>query len=189
MRHLLVPPHDAEVPAREQRLNQLGLGDEPIPEFDDFARELAHGAGGHFAMVNFISERQQYFAGLYASVDDTTVGLDSGQGAPELSRTMDRHLGYCPHVIIRRKALVLEDVRDFPRFAGNPVVDEIGVHAYLGAPLIDHTGVALGTICVVDQEPRAWGREGLHFIKSMASRMVDRIHSAERASGGEVYGR
>ena len=102
----------------------------------------------------------------------------------EPGRVMARDHGYCPHVVVRRKALVLEDVRDFPRFAGNSVVDEIGIHSYLGAPLIDRTGTALGTICVVDPDPQPWGHEGLRFIKAMAARMVEQIHQAEYAAIG-----
>jgi GAF domain-containing protein len=59
--------------------------------------------------------------------------------------------------VVRRKALVLDDVCDYPRFAGNPVVDKIGIRSYLGAPLLDdRTGTALGTVCVVATEPRPW---------------------------------
>jgi GAF domain-containing protein len=81
--------------------------------------------------------------------------------------------------VVRRKALVLDDVCDYPRFAGNPVVDEIGIRSYLGAPLIDRTGTALGTICVVDIEPRPWGRAGLATIKALAADLVARIHQRE----------
>ncbi|MDG4788728.1 GAF domain-containing protein [Micromonospora sp. WMMD1102] len=155
----------------------MGIGDRPVPEFDDFARELATLVGGRYAMVNFIDEKRQYFAGLYSAVADTTV--DMSTSAAEPGRVMARDHGYCPHVIVRRRALVLEDVRDFPRFAGNPVVDEIGIHSYLGAPLIDRTGTALGTICVVDPDPQPWGHEGLKIIKSMAARLVQRIERSE----------
>jgi GAF domain-containing protein len=185
MRHLLLPPVDAEAPFRVLRLRELGIGDRPVPEFDDFARELATRVGGRYAMVNFIDENRQYFAGLYSAVANTTVDLSSVTPASaEPGREMARDHGYCPHVVVRRKALVLEDIRDFPRFAGNPVVDEIGIHSYLGAPLIDRTGMALGTICVVDPDPQPWGHEGLNFIKSMAARLVERIQQAEYSSRG-----
>lgn len=94
---------------------------------------------------------------------------------------MTRDYGFCPHVVVRRKALVLEDVCDYPRFAGNPVVDDFGVRSYLGAPLIDHTGIALGTVCVVDVEPRPWGKAGLETIKSLAAELVELL---ERREGG-----
>ncbi|MDX6362827.1 MAG: hypothetical protein QOC85_1837, partial [Streptomyces sp.] len=67
-------------------------------------------------------------------------------------------------------------------FAGNPVVDEIGIRSYLGAPLIDRTGIALGTVCVVDVEPRPWGRAGLETIKAMAAELVAELE--RRESGG-----
>jgi GAF domain-containing protein len=174
MRHLLLPPDDVEAAARVRRHRELGIGDRPVPEFDDFARELASGVGGRYGMVNFISESRQYLSGL---VDMT------GAGEPAFGRQFGREYGYCPHVVVRRKALVLEDVRDFPRFAGNAVVDAIGIHSYLGAPLIDRTGIALGTVCVVDPDPQPWGHDGLRFIKSMAARMVERIHRSEQVAG------
>jgi GAF domain-containing protein len=59
------------------------------------------------------------------------------------------------------------------------VVDEIGIRSYLGAPLIDRTGTTLGTICVVDTEPRPWGRPGLETIKALAAELMERINQRE----------
>lgn len=197
--HLLITPEDADAPQRVVRLRELGIGEAPAPEFDEFACGLARMTGAPYAMVNFVDEHRQYFAGLCSpgvlSASPTPgslgrepvppTGLSGAPGRPGtphsgVGRVMARDHGYCPHVIARRKALVLEDVCDYPRFAGNPVVDEIGIRSYLGAPLIDRTGLVLGTVCVVDQEPRRWGRQGLEAIKSMAAELVDRIHSKER---------
>ncbi|MFP8884028.1 GAF domain-containing protein [Streptomyces mangrovi] len=178
--HLLLTPEDREAPARVTRLRELGIGDTPVPEFDDFARRLARITGAPYAMVNFIDEHRQYFAGLYTPGSDRAVDPGPAQASPRAGRVMARDHGYCPHVVVRRKALVLEDVCDYPRFAGNPVVDEIGIRSYLGAPLIDRTGMALGTVCVVAHEPRPWGRQGLETIKSTAAELVERIHRRER---------
>ncbi|MCF6525372.1 GAF domain-containing protein [Streptomyces sp. JJ36] len=176
--HLLLTPDDNDAPHRVVRLRELGIGEAPVPEFDDFARKLARVTGAPYAMVNFIDEHRQYFAGLYTPAVDQAVelGRPADPEAGGVGRVMARDHGYCPHVVVRRKALVLEDVCDYPRFAGNPVVDEIGIRSYLGAPLIDRSGMALGTVCVVDQEPRPWGRQGLETIKSMAAELVDQIH-------------
>ncbi|MGA4845381.1 GAF domain-containing protein [Streptomyces sp. G5(2025)] len=165
-RHLLLTPVDKEAPARVRRLRGLGIGDRPDPALDLFADRLAELTGAPYAMVNFIDENRQFFAGLHAP--DNAMG-----------RYMARDHGYCPHVVVRRKALVLEDVRDYPRFAGNPVVDETGIRSYLGAPLIDRTGIVLGTVCVVDVEPRRWGRAGLDTIKTLAAELVEQIHRRE----------
>ncbi|WP_149181679.1 GAF domain-containing protein [Streptomyces sp. TRM49041] len=177
--HLLLTPVDREAPLRVRRLRQLGLGDRPDPALDAFAHKLADVTRAPYSMVNFIDENQQFFAGLHTPTG-THAGTGQGAAAPGgVSRFMARDHGYCPHVVVRRKALVLEDVCDYPRFAGNPVVDEIGIRSYLGAPLIDRTGMALGTICVVDTEPRPWGRAGLETIKSLAAELVERIHRRE----------
>ncbi|MFI6638341.1 GAF domain-containing protein [Streptomyces sp. NPDC050504] len=178
---LLVTPVDKEAPARAKRLRGLGLGELADPALDAFARRLAEELGAPYAMVNFIDENRQFFAGLHTPAG-THRGTDLGAAAAgdrDARRFMARDHGYCPHVVVRRKALVLEDVCDYPRFAGNPVVDEIGIRSYLGAPLIDRTGVALGTVCVVDTEPRAWGRAGLDTIKAYAAELVEQIHRRE----------
>ncbi|GAA4614620.1 GAF domain-containing protein [Saccharopolyspora hordei] len=170
-RHLT--PVDKHAAERAARLRQLGLGEKAEPEFDAFAQRVAQALGVPNAMVNFISDSRQYLSGLYSS-----VGADA---APDTDpRTAPMETGYCPHVIARGMALVLEDVCDYPRFAGNDVVDRMNVRSYLGAPLIDRTGIALGTVCVIDSEPRPWGREGLNVIKTLAAEGVELIHRRER---------
>jgi GAF domain-containing protein len=176
--HLLTPV-DHEVPQRAARLRELGLGQAPDRELDAFARELAEAArelsgADHapFAMVNFVTDHQ-FLGGLY-----TPPGSSSAAGAMLQGREAPLDLGFCPHVVVRRKALVLDDVCDYPRFAGNPIVDGLGIRTYVGAPLIDRTGTALGTICFVDNEPRPWGRPGLDLIKASAAdltRWIDRL--------------
>lgn len=179
---LLTAPRDTEAAWRVARLRALGLGDHPDPELDEFAARLARITGAPYAMVNFIGDRQQYFAGLYTpSSTPTGQAFEAAQATPLIvpGREADLDHGYCPHVIARRKALVLDDVCDYPRFAGNPVVDTLGIRSYLGAPLVDRTGTALGTICAVATEPRYWGRPGLETIKSLAAELMDRLHRRE----------
>jgi len=175
----LFRPVDEEAPRRVVRLRELDLGQRPEPEFDDFARMLATSAKSPLAMVNFVDDERQYFAGLYAP--GLTQAAPGAVAAPDdPARMMTKEQGWCPHVVVRRLPLVLDDVCDYPRFAGNPVVDEFGIRSYLGAPLIDRTGTTLGTICIVDLEPRPWGRQGLDFIKAKAAEMVDLIHLREQ---------
>jgi hypothetical protein len=101
---------------------------------------------------------------------------------------MDLDHGFCPHVVARRKALVLDDVYAYPRFAGNPVVDEIGVRTYLGAPLIDDDGTVLGTVCAVDPSPHNgaeeadWGKKGLDTIKRVAEEVLGEIRLRRQVS-------
>ncbi|MFG2602897.1 GAF domain-containing protein [Streptomyces sp. NPDC048514] len=173
VRGLLLTPEDKEAPARVDRLRRLGLADRPDPALDAFADHLAQLTGAPYAMVNFIGEAQQFFAGLSAPAIAPVVREDGSRAA--LGRVLPRDHGFCPHVVVRRKALVLEDVRDYPRFAGNPVVDDYAIRSYLGAPLIDSSGMALGTVCAADTAPRVWGRSGLDTIKALAADLVVRL--------------
>ena len=174
---LLLTPEDREAPARTERLRQLGLGGHPEPALDDFADRLAERAAAPYAMVNLPDEKGQFYAGLHLP---PAAGDDGAP--PEVGRRLPRDHGFCPHVLVRRKALALEDVRDFPRFAGNAIVDAYGIHAYLGAPLIDSTGTALGTVSVADVTPREWGQAGLATIKEAAGELVVRLERG--AEGG-----
>ncbi|MDT0396570.1 MULTISPECIES: GAF domain-containing protein [Streptomyces] len=174
---LLVTPEDGQAPERVLRLRRLGLGEHPEPTLDTFAHRLADLTGAPYAMVNFLGEKGQFFAGLHTPAIAPVVRGD-GTGAL-LGRVLPRDHGFCPHVVARRKALVLEDVSDYPRFAGNPVVDEFGIRSYMGAPLIDRTGMVLGTVSVTDIQPRAWGQPGLAAIKAQAADLVARLERRE----------
>ncbi|MFC8713016.1 GAF domain-containing protein [Streptomyces sp. NPDC057197] len=190
---LLLTPEDREAPARARRLRRLGLGERAEPALDAFADRLAGRTRAPYAMVNFPGEHGQFFAGLHRpSRDVLDVDAPAPHGPPrpgdpaagagahrELGRRLTRDQGFCPHVLVRGKALVLEDVRDYPRFAGNAVVDEFGIRSYLGAPLVDSAGMVLGTVCVVDVEPRPWGREGLDTIKAAAAELSGRLRRRE----------
>jgi GAF domain-containing protein len=180
-------PVDQEVSRRVMRLREIGLGLGPDEQFDAFARQVAEEAGDligtrdiPFAFVNLITDRQ-HITGLH-------VGGQGSGSATVYADAMDLRegsldFGFCPHVVVRRKALVLDDVCDYPRFVGNPIVDQLGIRTYLGAPLIDRTGTTLGTICVVDREPRPWGQQGLNFIKERAATLMQQIHRREERRG------
>ncbi|WP_329454557.1 GAF domain-containing protein [Streptomyces sp. NBC_01497] len=164
---MLITPEDREAPERARRLRGLGLGKRPEPAFDALALRLARLTGAPYAGVNFLGEEGQFFAGLH-----TPLG-------PAACRDLARGRGFCPHVVARRKALVLEDVRDFPRFAANPLVDEAGIRSYLGAPVTDRAGMVLGTVCAGDTEPRRWGRAGLDMVKSFAAELTADLNRRE----------
>lgn len=186
---LLLTPEDPEAPARVRRLRELGLGERPEPVLDAFADRLAEIAAVPYAMVNFLDAEGQFFAGLHRP---GTLDIPGSPGTPDIpgspvspglsglsGRRFARDHGFCPHVVFRRRALALEDVRDYPRFAGNQVVDDLGIRSYIGAPLIDRTGVVLGTVCALDVQPRRWGLSGLETIKELAAELMERIHRRE----------
>lgn len=153
------PNHpNAEREERAALVRALGL-DRPDPRLDEFARRLAAAAHLPYAMVNIFGESQQFLGLCTPGAHDPL---------PEVGRSMSLAHGYCPEVAARGIPLVLPDVFASPRFAGNEVVDLIGIRTYAGAPLIHSSGIVLGTVCCVgpQEQPKSTGRASLDLIKS-----------------------
>jgi hypothetical protein len=170
--------HEGE--QRRRRLQLLGLNaPEPEAKFDRVARLAGALTQTPLAMINFINDERQMFRGMYvppAAVDgaegqDRAVSFDLGD-LPELARDAPMHYGFCPHTVAQGSQLALDDVFDYPRFKGNPIVNEMGLRSYLGTPLVDHTGVILGTVCVGDMRPRQWSAQNLENMQSLAQTLL-----------------
>jgi hypothetical protein len=179
---LEVPKADLDAPRRVARIKELGLYDTPDPGFDELASKLAKAGAAlagieysPYAMVNLRTDLHQFFAGLHVP-NESPIGVDAGGGGAQVSRIMDLEHGYCPEVVGRGKALVLDDVCAHPRFESNEVVDLIGIRSYLGDVVHDpRTGIVLGTACIVDTERREWGRAGLKLIKETVAEVEQHI--------------
>jgi GGDEF domain-containing protein len=65
--------------------------------------------------------------------------------------------------------LVVEDAPAHPVLAGHPVVEHLGVRAYLGVPVVGDGGERLGTLCAVDLAPRRWTDEQQAVLGDLAA--------------------
>ncbi|MGP4111869.1 GAF domain-containing protein [Streptomyces sp. 4N509B] len=166
---------------RRRRLQILGLNaPDPDVKFDRVARLASALAQTPLAMVNFVSDERQMFRGMFLppkSAEDAGDGQDRAisfdlKDVPEVAREAPMDYGFCPHVVAQGSQLALDDVFDYPRFKGNAVVNEMGLRSYLGTPLVDHTGMILGTICVGDMRPRKWSQQDLESMQSLAQTLV-----------------
>ncbi|MBW4443395.1 MAG: PAS domain-containing protein [Plectolyngbya sp. WJT66-NPBG17] len=90
---------------------------------------------------------------LISLVDESRAWFKSciGFGAREVSR--DDTL--CSFAVLTDEPLIIPDARKDDRFACNPFVQqESGVRFYAGAPLLSQDGFNLGTLCLLDTQPR-----------------------------------
>ncbi|MEL0642770.1 GAF domain-containing sensor histidine kinase [Olleya sp. Ti.3.14] len=66
-----------------------------------------------------------------------------------------RDISFCGHAILQSQDIfVVEDSRKDNRFKDNPLIDQFNAIFYAGVPLRNKDGLALGTLCVYDHEPR-----------------------------------
>jgi serine phosphatase RsbU (regulator of sigma subunit) len=137
-------------------LAELGL-DRPDADaaFDRLARLATRLIGTPIALVSFVGDARQVFAG--------SAGLTG-----EYERGTPLSHSFCRHVVASREPLVIHDARDDPRVADNPAVSDLGVIAYLGWPLVTASGDALGSLCAIDTEPREWTDDDLAVLRDLA---------------------
>jgi diguanylate cyclase (GGDEF)-like protein/PAS domain S-box-containing protein len=125
-------------------LQSFGIFDTPPEQaFDDLAQLAGHCCDAPIAIVTFLDDRRQWFK--------AEIGLG-------LSETPIQ-LAICAHAISSSDDLfVVPDLSLDPRFSAFPFVENAPhLRFYAGAPIRTHDGVALGTICILDNKPRPDG--------------------------------
>ncbi|APE18196.1 sensor domain-containing diguanylate cyclase [Mycolicibacterium pallens] len=133
------------IPANErERLNVLAdyniMDSLPEQAYNDFAKLASAICGTPIALITLLDEQRQWFK--------ANIGL----GVSETPRSQ----AFCAHAIMNPdEVMTVEDARADERFVSNPLVTgDPGIRFYAGAPLVAPTGEALGTICVIDRQPR-----------------------------------
>jgi len=131
---------DAEEAKRLAALASFDVMDTPTErDFDDIARLAADICETPIAVVNFIGENRQFFK--------AEVGLGVRETPFDSS--------FCARAILEEEFLVVPDATQDPRFDANPLVTgEPHLRFYAGALLKTDEGHPIGTVCVLDYQPR-----------------------------------
>lgn len=140
--------------ARLEALRQYQILDTaPEQAFDDITRLAAHICGTPTAIMALIDSDRQWFKARVGETKSETP----------------REQAFCAHTILHTELLEVPDARDDSRFADNPLVlGGPGIRFYAGEPLITPQGHALGSLCVIDQEPRRLSADQKSCLKSLA---------------------
>lgn len=146
---------------RQAALDRLRLDEFADAALDDIARTAADLCATPVALVTVIDGDRQWFK--------ARVGTEL-RGTP-------RHWAFCDEAIrTPDDMLIVEDTTLDPRFSANPlVVGEPHVRFYAGAPLVTASGHAIGTVCVLDLEPRRIDADKLESLRFLASQVVTRL--------------
>lgn len=132
-----IPPYETD---RLAELDRYAILDSPPePQFDRIVRIAKELFGVPIALISLIDADRQWFKSCF--------GLTT--------RETSRDISFCAHAIAEDTVLVVPDASQDQRFAHNPnVVDDPHIRFYAGAPLRTPRGFNLGTLCIIDTEPR-----------------------------------
>ena len=127
----------------EQRLATLlnygVLDTPPDAALDELTQLAATLFGMPTALVSLVDRDRAWFK--------SRVGMEHAQ--------TPRNVALCDTTIRSDKVLVVNDARSDPRFAANPLVTgPPGIRFYAGAPIRAQDDQPLGTLCVIDYQPR-----------------------------------
>jgi len=147
--------------ARLMSLHSLRILDTPSEErYDRLTRMARRVFGVQIALVSLVDSDRQWFK--------SKQGLD----ACETSRA----ISFCGHAILSREPLVVSDASNDPRFADNPLVTgPPNIRFYAGYPIRDASGFNIGTLCLIDPEPRDVSADEVETLKDMAEMVEDEI--------------
>ena len=122
---------------------------------------------------------------IISIVDEDRIWFKSHHGLPV--EQIDREPGLCASAILGDAPYLVEDARSDPRSLANPLVaGDFGLRFYAAVPLTTSDGHNLGTLCVIDKEPRSIEDEQIEDLKDLASIVMDQLElglSSRRAIG------
>lgn len=155
----------AAIEQEEMRLALLRgyslLDTAPEKDFDDIVELVSEICDTPIALVSLVEEDRQWFK---ASVGTEMPGTPIQQSI-------------CAHAIASDEFLEIEDTTKDPRTAQNSLVtgDE-AIRFYAGALLRDESGLALGTLCVLDRRPRQLTdiqRKSMRILADQVMRQIE----------------
>ncbi len=112
----------------------------PEEEFDALIKVASIVCGVPISLISLIDSERQWFK--------ANIGL------PGVSET-PRDIAFCAHAILGDDLFEVPDAARDVRFADNPLVTAApDIRFYAGAPIVLDDGSRVGTLCVIDRQPR-----------------------------------
>ena len=144
LRGTAITPRTAPLPIDEARrvatLRAYRILDTDADEaFDELTRLAAQICNVPIALVSLVDAHRQWFK--------SRIGLDATE--------TPREQAFCAYTLVDREPLIVADATADERFVDNPLVTgHPHIRFYAGFPLIGEHDQVLGTLCVIDSEPR-----------------------------------
>ncbi len=169
---MLAPSTPANESQRLDTLRSLNVLDSaPEERFDRLTRLAKRLFGVPIALVSLVDENRQWFK--------SCVGLNATE--------TPRDISFCGHAILEDDVLVIPDALADHRFHDNPLVtDAPNIRFYAGCPLKVLNGSKLGTLCLIDVNPREMSEEDLVLLRDLARMAEQELSAVQLASTDEL---
>jgi PAS domain S-box-containing protein len=126
----------------------------PEPEFDALVRAASLACGTPIALISLVDAKRQWFK--------------ANLGLPGVTET-PRDVAFCAHAVLGDELFEVPDATQDSRFADNPLVSgQPNVRFYAGAPVRLSGGQRIGTLCIIDHQPRRLDDSQREILRSLA---------------------
>ncbi|MBK8651618.1 MAG: sensor domain-containing diguanylate cyclase [Elusimicrobia bacterium] len=161
------PPRNDEG-RRLEAVRRLRLLDTPAEErFDRITRLARRAFDVPIAHVSLIDDKRQWFKSI--------------QGLALSESPRDTSL--CAHTILQDAPLIVDDLTADSRFRDNPwILETPRIRFYAGYPVKAPDGSNVGTLCVMDDRPRAMtedDRQAFHDLAAFVEKELQVVHLSE----------
>ena len=129
-------------------------------DFDDIVKLASEICGTPIAVVNLIGDGRQFFK--------AEIGLGVRETPLETS--------FCGHAILDEDFMLVPDAMLDDRFDCNPlVIGDPGLRFYAGALLKTSAGLPIGTLCVLDFEPKDLAPPQRTALRTLANQVMTQL--------------
>lgn len=145
----------------------LVLDTDREPIFETLAALASSLCGTPIALISLVDTDRQWFK--------------AGVGLAGVAQT-PRSIAFCDHAIRGPDLMEVPDATRDDRFATNPLVTaDPNIRFYAGAPLVMTTGERVGTLCVLDRQPRELSPAQRESLARLADLTVQALDLRERS--------
>lgn len=130
----------------------------PEPRLDEIAQAAADLCGTPIALVSLVDRERQFFK--------AHIGLDVAE--------IPRRGSFCNQAIESANFFEVPDAAADRRFRSHPLVlDAPFIRYYAAAPLINPENAAIGTLCIIDREPRAMAPQSKQMLQVLSRQVIN----------------
>jgi signal transduction histidine kinase len=150
---------------RLKRLSELGLRQsETIPIFEEATQTAAHFLAAPISILGFMDQEIHWFK---SAVGLSRLGL---MNTLAQTRQILRRESFCSQVVENCQISVINNTEELTDtvLANSQLVQNYGVRAYLGVPLVDSSGQCLGTLAVMDLVERKFTQQNIEILQIIA---------------------